>query len=146
MIALIQRVSQARVEVEQRSVAHIQRGVLAFVAIQREDSMEQAKRLLQRIINYRIFPDNAGKMNLSLRDIQGDLLLVPQFTLAADTRQGNRPSFSPSATPELGKQLFKQLLNHAKQDYSKVQQGIFGADMQITLTNDGPVTFWLEVR
>ena len=146
MIALIQRVSQARVEVEQCSVAHIQRGVLAFVAIQREDSMEQAKRLLQRIINYRIFPDNAGKMNLSLRDIQGDLLLVPQFTLAADTRQGNRPSFSPSATPELGKQLFKQLLNHAKQDYSKVQQGIFGADMQITLTNDGPVTFWLEVR
>ena len=146
MIALIQRVSQAHVEVEMRLVARIQRGILALVAIEQEDTAEQAKRLVQRIINYRIFPDNAGKMNFSLQEIQAELLLVPQFTLAADTKRGNRPSFSSGASPEIGQQVFEQLLMHAKQDYSKVQQGIFGADMQLTLTNDGPVTFWLEVR
>lgn len=146
MIALIQRVSAAQVDVDQRTIAKIGRGVLALIAIQPEDGFEQAKRLLQRILNYRIFPDEVGKMNLSLRDLDAELMLVPQFTLAANTSSGNRPSFSSSADPLESKQLFEQLLVHAKQEYSKVEQGIFGANMQVSLTNDGPVTFWLEVR
>lgn len=146
MIALIQRVSAAQVDVDQCTVAKIGRGVLALIAIQPEDSIEQAQRLLQRILKYRIFPDQAGKMNLSLQDLDAQLMLVPQFTLAADTSSGNRPSFSSSADPVESKQLFEQLLVHAKQEYSKVEQGIFGANMQVSLTNDGPVTFWLEVR
>lgn len=146
MIALIQRVAAARVEINGLTIAQIDRGILALIAIQREDSFDQAKRLLQRIISYRIFPDQAGKMNLSLRDIDAQLMLVPQFTLAADTKSGNRPSFSVSADPGASKQLFEQLLVHAKQEYNKVEQGVFGENMQVSLTNDGPVTFWLEVR
>ena len=146
MIALIQRVSCARVEVEQRTIAQIDQGIVALIAIQPEDGLEQAKRLLQRIIKYRIFPDKSGKMNLSLCEIGAQLLLVPQFTLAADTNSGNRPSFSSSADSVTSKQLFGQLLVHAKQEYSKVEQGEFGANMQVSLINDGPVTFWLEVR
>lgn len=145
MIALIQRVSNARVEVEQCTIAQIEQGILALIAIQPGDGLEQAKRLLQRIINYRIFPDKSGKMNLSLRQIDAQLLLVPQFTLAANTNSGNRPSFSTSADPDVSKRLFEQLLVHAKQEYSKVEQGEFGANMQVSLINDGPVTFWLEV-
>ncbi len=145
MIALIQRVSCAQVEVEQRTIAQIEQGILALVAIQPKDGIEQAKRLLQRIINYRIFPDDSGKMDLSLREINAQLLLVPQFTLAANTGSGNRPSFSTSADPVASKRLFEQLLVHAKQEYSKVEQGEFGANMQVSLINDGPVTFWLEV-
>ena len=145
MIALIQRVSYARIEVEQRTIAQIEQGIVALVAIQPKDEFEQAKRLLQRIINYRIFPDKSGKMNLSLRELNAQLLLVPQFTLAANTSSGNRPSFSSSADPVTSKQLFEQLLVHANQEYSKVEQGEFGADMQVSLINDGPVTFWLEV-
>ncbi len=145
MIALIQRVTQASVEVEGEKVSEIGRGILAFIAIQQGDSEERGKRLLKRMLNYRIFPDEQGKMNLSLRDVQGEILLVSQFTLAADTKNGNRPSFSTTATPEVSKQLFDQLVVHAREEYSKVQQGVFGADMQITLNNDGPVTFWLEV-
>lgn len=145
MIALIQRVSYARIEVEQRTIAQIEQGIVALVAIQPKDEFEQAKRLLQRIINYRIFPDKSGKMNLSLRELNAQLLLVPQFTLAANTSSGNRPSFSSSADPVTSKRLFEQLLVHANQEYSKVEQGEFGADMQVSLINDGPVTFWLEV-
>ena len=145
MIALIQRVSKAQVEVKGRVTGQIERGILALIAIQPGDEIEQAKRLLQKILNYRIFPDSCGKMNLSLRDIDAQLMLVPQFTLAADTRRGNRPSFSTSADPVESSQLFEQLLVHAKQEYSKVEQGEFGADMQVSLINDGPVTFWLEV-
>ena len=144
MIALIQRVTQASVEVEGEKVSEIGRGILAFIAIQQGDSEERGKRLLKRMLNYRIFPDEQGKMNLSLRDVQGEILLVSQFTLAADTKNGNRPSFSTTATQEVSKQLFDQLVVHAREEYSKVQQGVFGADMQITLNNDGPVTFWLE--
>lgn len=146
MIALIQRVAAARVEVNGLTIGQIDHGILALIAIQREDNFDQAKRLLQRIINYRIFPDQAGKMNLSLRDIDAQLMLVPQFTLAADTKSGNRPSFSTSADPGESKQLFEQLLVHAKREYSKVEQGEFGENMQVSLTNDGPVTFWLEAR
>ena len=146
MIALIQRVAAARVDVNQHTIAQIDRGILALIAIQREDSFDQAKRLLHRITSYRIFPDQAGKMNLSLRDIDAQLMLVPQFTLAADTKSGNRPSFSASADSAASKQLFEQLLVHAKREYSKVEQGVFGKYMQVSLTNDGPVTFWLEVR
>lgn len=146
MIALIQRVSTAQVVVKQQPVASIKRGILALIAIQNGDSLTQGKRLVERIVNYRIFPDNAGKMNLSSLDIQAELLMVPQFTLAADTSRGNRPSFSNSAKPATSRQLFEQLFVYAKQEYTKVQQGIFGADMQVSLTNDGPVTFWLEVR
>ena len=145
MIALIQRVATASVQVDQRVIAQIERGILALVAIQPQDDINRSKRLLQRILNYRIFPDASDKMNVSLREIDGQLLLVPQFTLAADTRRGNRPSFSNSANPQLSRQLFEQLFVHAQQEYSKVKRGEFGANMQVSLTNDGPVTFWLEV-
>ena len=146
MIALLQRVSTASVDTAGQRVAEINKGVLVFVAIQPRDTMDQAIRLVKRIYNYRIFPDDQEKMNLSVRDIQGEVIFVPQFTLAADTDRGNRPSFSKSATPEEGKLLFEQLLVHAKKEYSKVQNGVFGADMQVNLTNDGPVTFWLEAH
>ncbi len=145
MIALIQRVSNGQVEVNQRNIAKIGRGIVAFIAIQPNDGMEQIKRMQQRLLNYRIFPDNMGKMNLSLLDIKGELILVPQFTLLADTSRGNRPSFSGNLSPEEGKKIFQQLVDVSKQQYTKVQSGIFGADMQVSLINDGPVTLWLEV-
>ena len=144
MIALIQRVSCGRVDVDNQCIASIQRGIVALVAVQKEDTSETIKRLLNRIINYRIFPDEAGKMNLSLVDIKGELILVPQFTLVADTKKGNRPSFSNNVTAEVGKQRFEELVAYAQQ-HIDVHQGQFGADMQVSLTNDGPVTFWLEV-
>ncbi len=145
MIGLIQRVSQARVDVDAQTVARIDRGILAFVGVEKQDNSQTAERLAQRIVNYRIFPDGEKRMNLSLHDTGGELLLVPQFTLPADTRKGARPGFSSAAPPEVGQQLFRELADYALDTHGRVQTGIFGADMQVTLTNDGPVTFWLQV-
>jgi D-tyrosyl-tRNA(Tyr) deacylase len=123
----------------------ISRGILALIGVQRGDTEHQAQRLLQRVLAYRIFPDEAGKMNLDLEQAGGSLLLVPQFTLAADTNSGNRPSFTPAAPPAEGERLFKLLVTLAEQALGSVQTGIFGADMKVHLVNDGPVTFWLQV-
>lgn len=144
MIALIQRVSQARVEVEGRVLGAIGRGVLALVGVERGDGEAQAERLVERVLGYRIFPDPAGKMNLSLLDIGGELLAVPQFTLAADTDQGTRAGFSKAAAPGEGMRLFDYFVKKSKEKIPAAQTGQFGADMQVSLVNDGPVTFWLE--
>lgn len=144
MIALIQRVSRASVTVAGAESGAIGRGILALVGIAASDTPETASRLLDRVLGYRIFPDDAGKMNLDLRQIDGDLLLVPQFTLVADTRKGTRPSFSDGAPPQQARILFTTLLEAARQAHPRVAAGVFGADMQVSLVNDGPVTFWLE--
>ena len=144
MIALIQRVSSAQVDISNETVAKIGIGVLALVAVQPDDTIKQIKRMSNRIMNYRIFPDNAGKMNLSLMEIGGGVLFAPQFTLIADTARGNRPSFGNNVSPEVGQQMFTQLIDYAKTQYNNVQHGVFGTDMQVSLVNDGPVTFWLE--
>lgn len=147
MIALLQRVSQASVCINKNeTIAQIAQGLLVFIGVEKMDSPAVADRLLQRILNYRVFSDTNDKMNLNLQDIKGDLLLVPQFTLPADTRKGNRPSFTPAAPPDQGKQLFDYLLSQAKMLSVAVESGQFGADMQVSLTNDGPVTFWLQVN
>lgn len=145
MIGLIQRVSRARVETGGRTVADIQGGITALIGVEKPDTTAQAERLLERILTYRIFPDTSGRMNRSLSDTGGGLLLVPQFTLAADTRKGTRPSFSPAAPPGQGEELFLYLVARARQAHAEVGAGVFGADMQVSLTNDGPVTFWLRV-
>ncbi len=145
MITIIQRVTHAQVSIAGQQVARIERGILALVAIEKQDTEKSAQRLCERITNYRIFPDAQGRMNLNLQSIQGGLLLVPQFTLAADTNSGNRPSFTPAAPPEQGEQLFNYFVSHAKTNYPNIETGQFGADMQISLTNDGPVTFILRV-
>ena len=145
MIGLIQRVTEARVVVDGEVVARIGRGILALVGVEKKDDTNAAQRLARKIINYRIFPDADGKMNLSLHDIGGELLLVPQFTLPADTRKGTRPSFSSAAPPETGQHLFLKLVDFARETHGQVQTGVFGANMQVSLTNDGPVTFWLQV-
>lgn len=145
MIGLLQRVSEARVVVGGDSVGAIGPGLLVLVGVERGDGERQARRLLERLLGYRVFADAQGKMNLSLRDVNGDLLLVPQFTLAADTRKGARPSFSSAASPEQGEQLFHWLLGEARRQYPTVASGCFGADMQVQLINDGPVTFWIQV-
>ncbi len=145
MIALLQRVTSAEVEVEGKTVGAIQKGVLAFIGVEKSDKEEQANRLLERILGYRIFSDSQDKMNLSLTDINGGLLLVPQFTLVADTQKGMRPSFSSAAPPIESERLFDYLRQQAGHQYSEVAAGQFGADMQVCLTNDGPVTFWLQV-
>ena len=144
MIGLLQRVSSARVEVQSQDIAQIHTGILAFIGVEKKDSRADADRLLERLLGYRIFPDDSGKMNLSLIDIQGGLLLVPQFTLPADTKKGMRPSFSSAAPPEAGMELFNYLLFQARTRYPQVEAGIFGADMKVHLINDGPVTFWLN--
>lgn len=144
MIGLLQRVSSAQVSVAGEQCAAIATGLLVFIGVEKQDKPACATRLLERVLNYRVFPDAAGKMNNSLRDIRGGLLLVPQFTLAADTQKGLRPSFSPAAAPEQGQALFAYLLEQAQACYSPVASGIFGAAMQVQLTNDGPVTFWLQ--
>jgi D-tyrosyl-tRNA(Tyr) deacylase len=146
MIALIQRSAQASVQIDQRIVAAIERGILALVAVQRDDDELTAARLLERILNYRIFADEAGRMNLSLRDTGGGLLLVPQFTLAADTRKGSRAGFSTAASPEQARLLFEQLVAKARAAHPIVGAGVFGADMKVALVNEGPVTFWLEAH
>lgn len=145
MIGLLQRVSQARVEVDGQIVGQIEAGLLVLVGVERGDGAAQAERLLERLLGYRVFADAAGKMNRSLLDTGGGLLLVPQFTLAADTRKGLRPSFTPAAAPEEGERWFQYLLNRARQVHDPVAAGQFGAHMQVSLTNDGPVTFWLHV-
>ena len=145
MIGLLQRVSQASVIVEGETVGAIGRGLLVLVGVERSDDEAKADRLLERLLGYRVFPDGDGKMNLSVQDIGGGLLLVPQFTLAADTAKGMRPSFTPAAAPEVARQLFEYLATVAARQHHPVQAGRFAADMQVTLTNDGPVTFWLHV-
>jgi D-tyrosyl-tRNA(Tyr) deacylase len=144
MIALIQRVARANVQVDSQTVGVIGRGVLALIGVRRGDDALAADRLLERVLTYRIFPDEQGRMNLSLRDISGGLLLVPQFTLAADTRKGTRAGFSTAAAPEEARRLFTHLLERAQAAYQPVEAGVFGANMQVSLVNDGPVTFWLE--
>lgn len=146
MISIIQRVSQASVTVDGEVIGRIQRGIMALLAVEKADGQAQADRLLERILNYRIFPDVEDKMNLSLRDIDGGLLLVPQFTLAADTQKGNRPSFASAAPPEMGREMFDYVQRRATTIHSGCQFGRFGADMQVMLINDGPVTFTLHCR
>jgi D-tyrosyl-tRNA(Tyr) deacylase len=145
LIALIQRVTEARVAVGGETVGAIGKGVLALIGVERGDGEAEAARLAERVLGYRIFADDAGKMNLSLRDVQGSLLAVPQFTLAADTRSGARPSFSSAATPEEGERLFELFAQKSRALYPRVATGRFGAHMQVSLVNDGPVTFWLQV-
>ena len=144
MISIIQRVTTAKVTVNNQDIGKIDTGILALVAVEKEDTQKDAERLLERILNYRIFADDNDRMNLSLRDINGGLLLVPQFTLAADTQKGNRPSFTSAAAPEKGRQLFEYLQLLATSSYPNVQFGQFGADMQVSLNNNGPVTFTLR--
>jgi D-tyrosyl-tRNA(Tyr) deacylase len=145
MIALIQRVQHASVVVDGQTIGAINEGILALIGVEKNDTEANAQRLLERLLNYRIFTDNDDKMNLSLHDTKGGLLLVPQFTLAADTQKGNRPSFSSAAAPEQGQRLFNYFVAEAKINYTNVETGQFGADMKVSLLNDGPVTFWLQV-
>lgn len=144
MIGLLQRVSEARVMVDGAMVGEIGAGLLVLVGVERDDGERQAERLLERLLGYRVFADAEGKMNLSVRDICGGLLLVPQFTLAADTGKGMRPSFTPAAPPDQGRRLFDYLLAQSRRQYAPVATGRFGAHMQVSLVNDGPVTFWLR--
>ena len=146
MISIIQRVTKAEVAVGESVIGTIGQGIMALVAIEKTDSEKQADRLLERILNYRIFADENRKMNLSLRNINGGLLIVPQFTLAADTEKGNRPSFTSAASPQQSQQLFSYLIHRAHKIFPNSQTGRFGADMKVTLTNDGPVTFTLHVK
>lgn len=146
MRGLIQRVSQASVTVDGEQVGKIDQGLLLLLGVQKGDTIEQADKLLQKILNYRVFSDDAGKMNLSLQDIQGGLLVVSQFTLAADTQKGLRPGFSSAAAPDLARELYEKFVERACENYQadKVAAGIFAADMKVSLLNDGPVTFLLE--
>jgi D-aminoacyl-tRNA deacylase len=144
MIALLQRVLEAEIRVDGAVVASIQHGLLVFVGVRPDDDAAAAQRLLDRVLKYRIFGDEQGKMNLNLSQIDGDLLLVPQFTLAANTRHGLRPGFSTAAAPDLGRRLFDVLIAAARIQHPRVECGVFGAHMQVALVNDGPVTFWLE--
>ncbi len=145
MIGLLQRVATAWVEVGGDTVGAIDAGLLVLVGIERGDTEARADRLLDRMLGYRVFADAAGKMNRSVREIGGGLLLVPQFTLAADTSKGMRPSFTPAAPPAEGERLFGYLVERAQRQHAPVATGRFGADMRVGLTNDGPVTFWLRV-
>jgi D-aminoacyl-tRNA deacylase len=146
MIGLLQRVTAAEVRVDDEVVGKIGRGLVVLIGVEREDSPAQAERLLERLLTYRVFPDSAERMNCSLQDVGGELLLVSQFTLAADTSKGTRAGFSTAAAPDKARELFDDLVRKAQQRHPRVQTGKFGADMQLTLTNDGPVTFWLQVR
>jgi D-tyrosyl-tRNA(Tyr) deacylase len=143
VIGLLQRVSRALVVVEGTPIAAIESGLLVFVGVRPDDTEKSATKLLERVLKYRIFEDDSGKMNLSLQQIQGGLLLVPQFTLAADTLHGLRPGFSTAAPPEHGRRLFEYLVNAARERHSPVETGRFGATMQVSLVNEGPATFWL---
>jgi len=145
MIALLQRTRSASVTIDGRRISNTGAGMLALVGFRREDADSRLDRFIERILNYRMFADADGRMNRSLRDIGGELLMVPQFTLAADTNSGNRPSFTPAAAPEKGRMLFEALEKRMKQAWPNTAFGLFGADMQVELVNDGPVTFWIEV-
>ena len=144
MIGLLQRVTRARVEIEGVVGGEIGRGLMVLVAVHRDDAERDVVRLAERILTYRVFPDDEGRMNRSVVDEGGGLLLVPQFTLAADTRKGTRASFTKAATPEKGEAFFRQFVRICRETLETVETGKFGANMQVTLTNDGPVTFWLE--
>jgi D-tyrosyl-tRNA(Tyr) deacylase len=144
LIALIQRVSEAAVTVDERITGRIGRGIVALIGVQRGDDGASAQRLLERVLTYRIFEDDAGRMNLSLADTGGGLLLVPQFTLAADTRKGTRAGFSGAEQPERARALFEEIVALARTQHASVATGEFGAHMKVSLLNDGPVTFWLE--
>ena len=145
MIGLIQRVSRAQVDIDGVTVGQIGRGIALLLGVEKADTPATAERLLERVLGYRIFADAQGKMNLSLREVAGELLIVPQFTLPADTRKGTRPSFTPAAPPDQGRYLFEYFTDQARSQLEGVQTGVFAADMQVSLTNDGPVTFWLQV-
>ncbi len=144
MIALIQRVSQANVVIAGNVCGAIGKGLVVLLCAEKGDAAAQADKLLDKLLRYRVFADDAGKMNLSVTDVQGELLIVSQFTLAADTRSGTRPSFGPAADPETGKRLYEHFVTQARLSRLNIATGQFGADMQVTLTNDGPVTFWLQ--
>ena len=144
MIGLLQRVSGAKVVVDDDTLGQIGLGLLVLVAVHRDDTERDIERLAERLLGYRVFPDAEGRMNRSLRDESGGLLLVPQFTLAADTKKGTRASFTRAAPPEKGSAYFDRLVDTCRQSLDNVQTGRFGADMKVSLTNDGPVTFWLE--
>lgn len=144
MIALLQRVSRAKVTVAGETIGQIGKGLLVLLCAERGDTEKEADTLLSRLVNYRVFNDHNGKMNLSLAAVGGELLLVPQFTLAANTRSGTRPSFSAAAPPETGKALFDYFAGKAREKVAKLQTGRFGAHMEVELVNDGPVTFWLH--
>lgn len=144
MISLLQRVSQARVTVDDQEIGRIGKGLLILLCAEKNDTEKEADALLNRLLGYRVFSDKNGKMNLSVSTIGGELLIVPQFTLAADTKSGTRPSFSPAAPPDIGEKLFDYFVAQAKLKLPVIQSGRFGADMKVSLTNDGPVTFWLE--
>ncbi len=146
MIGLLQRVTEASVVVDGETIGTIEQGLMVLVGVEKGDDAKTADRLLERLLGYRVFEDEQGKMNRSLTDIQGGLLLVPQFTLPADTRKGSRPSFTPAAVPDEGNKWFHYLVDQAKAKYPKVEAGQFGADMKVSLVNDGPVTFWLQVQ
>ena len=146
MIGLLQRVSESSVSVDEQTIGKIDKGLMVLIGVERDDNEQSAKRLLERILTYRVFPDELGKMNLSVKDIKGGLLLVPQFTLAADTQKGTRPGFSSAAAPETAKQQFSDFVALAEQQFPNVASGAFGADMKVHLINDGPVTFWLRVE
>jgi D-tyrosyl-tRNA(Tyr) deacylase len=146
MIALLQRVTQASVKVENEVIGAIKRGLMVLVCAERGDTEKEADALLTKLLAYRVFSDAVGKMNLSVADVNGALLLVPQFTLAADTQSGTRPSFTPAAPPQEGRVLFDYFVRHAREKHVNVETGQFGADMQVSLTNDGPVTFWLQIK
>lgn len=145
MIGLLQRVAEAAVRVDGKTVGAIGPGLMVLVCAERGDTEREAEALLAKLLTYRVFSDDAGKMNRSVADIEGGLLLVPQFTLAADTKSGTRPSFSPAAAPEDGRRLFDHVVRQARARHGIVETGEFGADMQVSLINDGPVTFWLRI-
>lgn len=145
MIALLQRVSSASVDVDEQNIAGINNGLLVLLGVEKGDTDEIASRLVDKLLKYRVFSDDEDKMNRSLLDIKGELLLVPQFTLAANTQKGLRPSFSSAASPDEGNRLFKKVIEYASQSLPNVQSGAFGADMKVSLLNDGPVTFWLQI-
>ena len=145
MIALLQRVLESKVVVEGKTIGEIDQGLMVLLGVEKNDDQAVADKLLQRILKYRVFSDEQDKMNLSLQDVKGGLLLVPQFTLAADTQSGLRPSFSSAAPPQVGKELFEYVVGQARAHYDKVESGQFGADMKVHLINDGPVTFQLKI-
>ena len=144
MICLLQRVSFGSVTVNQNCIGQIEQGLVVLCGFKPDDSAEKLEKMAQRILKYRAFSDDNGKMNLNVQQVDGGLLLVPQFTLAADTKSGLRPSFSTSAAPDIAKQWFNDFISICEKHYTKVQTGEFGADMQVQIHNDGPVTFWLE--
>ena len=145
MIALLQRVTEASVDVEGQGIASIGQGLLVLLGVEKADDEAIAQRLIDKVLKYRVFADDDDKMNLSLLDIKGDLLIVPQFTLAASTEKGLRPSFSSSAPPDKARQLFDKTVELAQKSTSIVEKGQFGADMKVSLVNDGPVTFWIQI-